>query len=188
MTSPKHSMHWIQAIAFGLVFAFHSSVFSTDSSHQQKVEDMLDMMNLEEQLNASSQEIKNLYSNQIEKISLPDDYKEIIGSYQEKVFQLISSSISWSNQKSVYVAAFANSLSEESVDQIISFLSSPAGIQFIKSQQEVEGLVKQQLQTQMFSMQQQLTLLTNEFQAEIRRFQETQVEKAIDSSSEGDTQ
>ena len=165
-------MYKIVPFILAILMSFNS--LAGESSHKQQIEEMLELLQVEQQVDETVAEIKKVYFSQISKIKLPDEFKPIISTHQEKAFALISDVASWANQKRFYVTAYSLALNESNAREINNFLKSGPGQEFIESQGRVRVAVKDFTAGQMQSLQQQLGLLSEELKTKIKQQQSQQ--------------
>jgi hypothetical protein len=92
----------------------------------------------------------------------PEDQARL-DDFQKRVFQLISSQVSWKALEPEYVDLYANNFTEEQLDAILAFYKSPAGAALIDKLPTLTSQGVQIAQAKMTALQPQIRQMLEDF-------------------------
>jgi uncharacterized protein len=151
--------------AFVVFIAMGMSANAQDQPNRALVEELLNQVNMKETLEKTSEMLKQMVVAQIQKFQPPADNPAAqarLTSFMEKVMDLVTNEMSWDKVKDEYIALYAETFTEQELQDIIAFYKTPSGQALIKKQPEVMKRSMQMSQKMMGQLMPRIQAMTNE--------------------------
>jgi hypothetical protein len=157
------------AIAAVLLVSVASSVHAAESGKEAKAAELLHVAKMDETLqqsvNLMKQQVKVGVRQQLASGAQTPEQQRRIEEFQQKITDLVSDTLAWSKLQPEYVALFADVYSEQELDGLIAFYTSPVGKAMVEKTPMLMQRSSQIAQKHMQDAQPELEKLLNEMQS-----------------------
>ena len=106
-----------------LLFALTPFVFADDQAHKKLAEQLLLTMQVDKQVDSAYDRIKATQKDRLKEMNATPDVIES----QEKILDMMSKEMGWAKLKDDYVAAYADTFTDEDLQGLVNFYKSPVG-------------------------------------------------------------
>jgi len=152
-------MKKIYTIVFILNIIFAQSLYADEVSHRKLAEELLLIMNTEEALIQSFDQIKKM---QIEQLKTIENSEKLV-AFQESIMDMFAEELSWERLKSDYEDIYTDVYTEEELQGLVDFYKSPIGQKFVKKNPELMMKMMQISQKQTMEFLPKIQKMTEEF-------------------------
>jgi hypothetical protein len=119
-------------VAAILVSAAAHAAPPTDESVDALLTAMRAQQNIEAMLPAMEQMTRQAQAAATAGKALSAEQQRVMDAVAARLFQVIREELSWSNMRPVYLQIYRESFTQEEVDGVLAFYTSPAGIAFVE--------------------------------------------------------
>jgi hypothetical protein len=119
-------------VAAILVSAAAHAAPPTDESVDALLTAMRAQQNIEAMLPAMEQMTRQAQGAATAGKALSAEQQRVMDAVAARLFQVIREELSWSNMRPVYLQIYRESFTQEEVDGVLAFYTSPAGIAFVE--------------------------------------------------------
>ncbi|MGF1728398.1 DUF2059 domain-containing protein [Photobacterium kasasachensis] len=113
------------------------SVLADTNSHRQLAEELYKAMNVEATIDIQIESMRNIASRQIAEYNAPAEAKAILQENLNKQLSVHVEMLKSVNLYDAYIDAYMNLFTEQEIKTILDFYTSPTGIKFIESNQNM---------------------------------------------------
>lgn len=181
-TGGKRMNKSITLIAMAALLCISTSGFAQEDKRATLAEELLTLMDIQENIEKSFAAVKRMQMAQFQSMDMPDEGRENVISYQQKIMDFLSQEMSWDKLKTDYISIYAETFSEEEIQGLIDFYKSPIGQKFIEKQPELMERSMRISQKQMMALMPKLKKMTMEAKQEYKKttVESEEAKKAIE--------
>lgn len=156
-----------RAILILALLAICSIAQASETSHRAAVEKMFQASNAEKMIDSMYSQMESMIEQQFKQMDLPEDAKPIMAKYQNKIWNITKSELSWMKIKDDMASAYMNVYSENEINELTKFYKSPVGIKFINRMPELTQQMFNLIQNRIPALLSKLEQIEQEMKNEI---------------------
>ena len=120
------------AIVIFVAISNSSLCLASVESHRAAIEKMLQLSNVGKIIQPVFAKIEGILQNQFQQMGASEEKKPIFEKYNKKIFNLMKEEMSWSKMRDDFIDIYAKVYTEEEINEINKFYSSPTGRKMIE--------------------------------------------------------
>src|SRR5689334_18485071 len=149
-------------VAVVAAFALAASAsFAADLTREGKVERILDVTNAKAAQEQMLAQVKQMAVQQMN-ANLSADQQAKAADYQNRMFAIISSKMSWDKVRPIIVKIWGDTFNDQELDGMLAFYESSAGKAMVQKMPTVMTKMMQQVQTIMGDLQPEIDKMIKE--------------------------
>jgi hypothetical protein len=160
---------WVLIIA---VCCLAPMAHADDASKRAKSEQLVALMHMDKMMgqmvDAVKAQIDQAMNQSVDKQSMTPKQQAIMQDFQQKAVELVTSYMSWDVMKPDIVNVYVQTLSDEEMDGMIKFYSSPVGQSVLAKMPQIMKSSMTMTQTRMVSLQPKMKALVDEYVAKMK--------------------
>ena len=168
----------LATLGFALTAGSHAQSASAptasavSAAKQAKVERLFDAMHIErsseQMMGLMRQMIVQATQNAAGMSTATPEQKKLVSDYQDKAMQLAIDAVGWKAMKSEYVKIYATDFTDEQLDAMIAFYTSPAGKALLDKTPEITQQTMGAVQQRMATLQPQVRQLMEDLASKLK--------------------
>lgn len=137
-----------------------------ESSHWKRAEQLLSMMDVQKNIEQSFDMVKKMQVEQLAKLpSASPEEAAKAQAFFNQLMEMISQEMTWEKVKDDYIRIYAETFTEEELDEIIKFYQTPVGQKLIAKMPELSRRSIEVGQKQMTTLLPKIQALSQEMKA-----------------------
>ena len=136
---------------------------------EKLAEELLVVSGTPEQLKQVSVQIRKMQEDMLRRqLNVPEEQKEKLIAFQQKVVEKVTDSMSWDKMKDDFIRLYAEVYAEDELKALIAFMKSPVGQKMISKNPELMRKVMMLTQEKMMKLMPEINKMTKDFAAEVK--------------------
>ncbi len=162
-------------IALMLLLPLHLS--AAESSKQEKVDALVEVMNLDEMVDAMHIQIQNMMNNLHQNLEITESERPLFDEYYQKVGVVMQEQLSWKQFEPMMLDIYNKHFSEEEITAMLEFYRSETGQSILSKMPVVmqESMVTSQSMAQ--RLMPEVQALTEEFDRKLKEHRKQESQK-----------
>lgn len=152
-----------------VLVVFTAFVHADDVSHRAAAEKLLKLSNVDKLIEPIFQQLKGMMGQQFAQTGVPQDRREILEKYSNKLFDLMSKEMSWDKVKDEYITMYVSTYTEKEMNEIIEFYKSQVGQRVIEKTPQTMQASFQISQKHVQRIMPQIQQISQEMAAELKQ-------------------
>jgi hypothetical protein len=152
-------MKKVNLIAVILCLMLAYDLYADEQSHRKSAEDLLLIMEVDKQMGARYEQLKNMQTEQLK--AMGGGSQEAI-SFQNKMMDTMAEEMSWEKLKDDFISVYTEVFTEEELRGLIDFYKGPLGRKFIEKTPELTTKLMQISQKHSMQILPKIQAMTNE--------------------------
>lgn len=152
-----------------VLVVFTAFVHADDVSHRAAAEKLLKLSNVDKLIEPIFQQLKGMMGQQFAQMGVPQDRREILEKYSNKLFDLMSKEMSWDKVKDEYITMYVSTYTEKEMNEIIEFYKSQVGQRVIEKTPQTMQASFQISQKHVQRIMPQIQQISQEMAAELKQ-------------------
>ena len=146
-----------------------------DAAKKAKVEQIFALANIDKLLSQNlsmiGTQIKSAALQRTFRGQLSPAQQKLADEFQDRLMQMMTPLVSWSNLKPTYVNAYAKTFTDNELDGMLAFYKSPAGQAMVTKSPQIMTEANHAVQQNVVALQPKINLLMKEYMAKSRAAQ-----------------
>jgi hypothetical protein len=162
-------------IALMLLLPLHLS--AAESSKQEKVDALVEVMNLDEMVDAMHIQIQNMMNNLHQNLEITESERPLFDEYYQKVGAVMQEQLSWKQFEPMMLDIYNKHFTEEEITAMLEFYRSETGQSILSKMPVVmqESMVTSQAMAQ--RLMPEVQALTEEFDRKLKEHRKQESQK-----------
>lgn len=156
-----------KTILLSLSLLFLASVANANSSHWETAEKLIITTNLDKTIYKTMHKVQEMIGKKYERTNLSSSAKQIMTKYNKKIWDLMEKEMGWEIIKNDVISILVNTYTEDELNQIIQFYSSPVGQKVLSESPKISERMTQISQKKLQEISPQLQEISHEMQKEL---------------------
>ncbi|MDK9737328.1 DUF2059 domain-containing protein [Vibrio sp. D404a] len=154
-------------IALMLLMPLHLS--ASESSKREKIDLLVEVMNLDETLDAMHVQIRNMMNNMNQKFELTESERPLFEEYHQKVSAVMEAQLSWQQFEPMMIDIYSKHFTEQEISAMLDFYRSESGQSILNKMPVVvqESMISSQAMAQ--RLMPEIQALTEEFHRDLKK-------------------
>ena len=148
-----------------LLFLFVATASADDASRQAKAAKLLELTNVSQMMNQMMDQMKTMAQRQMASLNMPADQAAAAGESTDQMMNLIKEKLSWEKLQPLYTKLYSDVYTEEELDGIVAFYSSPAGHAMVAKQPQLMAKSMELIQPLMGNLQAEIMKTVQDLKA-----------------------
>jgi hypothetical protein len=164
-------------VLLALLLCLPLSARADEASKRVKVHEMFLLLHMDKRVDQLMDLMMKQVSSNSEKMfgkDLTPEEKAKLSHFQEQVFNLVETQVSWKALEPQYTDLYAQTYTEDELDAILAFYKSPAGVSMIAKTPELTTRSMELSQARMTTLMPQLRQMMEDFMREAAKSASTQ--------------
>lgn len=168
----------MKKVVIALMLLLPLPLSASESSKQEKVDALIEVMNMNELLDSMHIQVQNMINNMHQQLEIKESERPLFDEYHKKVGVVMQEQLSWEQFEPMLLDIYNQHFSEEEISAMLDFYRSEMGQSILNKMPVVmqESMVTSQKMAQ--RMMPEIQALTEEFHKKLQehRKQEQQIQ------------
>src|SRR5438445_7864171 len=152
-----------------LLFFPMGLVASDDQSSRKSAEGLLAPTDAEGMLSGVRAQVGEMLVAQLKKVEVPDDLKDMMARYQQRIRDLISDEMSFAKMKDSYVEVYTSVFTTEELNGFLAFYKTPVGKALAEKTPVLSKRIQELAQSRVQKLAPAIQKMTEEFISEVEK-------------------